>query len=171
MSRTGITSAPVFEGRLTPTGTNIGLIHPQNYVEFAAQGNRVTWSINVRGANNSPTSWSLKVRLLDVLESAFGPQYSQPELVPFSELQTRTYVTEGVGFGKPSADLASLPKSAGTWGVIADSTDGLGGVNHANIQRTVHTFNRRHKIEYAIDYTGTTEPELNVYTQFHIWST
>ena len=170
MTRTGIVSAPVPEGRITPSGSLIGNIFPQNYVEFSAHGNRVTWTINVRGANNAPTTWSLKARFLDVLESAYGPQYSQPELLPFTEMQTQNFIAEKVGFGKPSLAISSLPKSAGDWGVIADNTDNLGGGTMATVQRTVTTFNRRHKLAFQLDYTGTIVPEINVYTQFHIWS-
>ncbi|QCR40087.1 hypothetical protein C1N74_06385 [Microbacterium sp. SGAir0570] len=93
-----------------------------------------------------------------MIEHTFGPQYSEPQNVPFTELQTATYVAEKRGFGKPNAPIDSLPASAGAWGVIADQGDGLGGSTTATIVRSVRTFNPRCRIELRLTFKDGTNP-------------
>lgn len=162
MGRTHVILAAVPENRIYGDGILTGLVFPQNYVEWTVDGTEVTWTINVRGATGDPTSWSLEARFLDIVEHTSGPQYSEPQTVPFTELQTRTYVEEGVAWGKADAAIDTLGKNAGAFAVIADNSQGLGGAVSTTITRTVRCFNRRHKLELRPTFAGGTTPGLVV---------
>lgn len=150
MPRTHVILSAVSDNRVKADGSTTGLFFPQNYVDFQQDGDWVTFTINVRGVTAGPAEWTIEARLHDVLEHTFGPQFSEPQLVPFTELQTRAHVLEQRGFGKPNAPIDSLPASIGAWGVIADHTDGLGGSTTATISRTIRTFNPRCKVELRL---------------------
>lgn len=168
MGRHNVHLAGVSDNFLHADGRLSGLIFPQNYVEFSADGTKVTWTINVRGVAGSPSSWQLRARFLDVVEHTYGPQYSEPQLVPFTELQTQSYIREKAAWGKPDVPVADLSKNAGEFALIADNTDGLGSGVALTVTRTVEVFNRRHKLELAFSATGGTDPAAVLALSSHV---
>ncbi|MEW1705939.1 hypothetical protein AB0230_01750 [Microbacterium sp. NPDC089190] len=158
MGKTHIVLAGVVDHRLTATGGKVGLQFPPNRIEFAAEGDEVTWQIRVLDVAGNPDSWSLSARFLDVIEHTTGPQYAKPEMVPFTALQTQYDVVERVGWHR-NAPGAVVPATAGEFGVIAQSGDAL----PTQLSRTVRVRSLRHKIEFAPPaFVGGTNPSLGV---------
>lgn len=157
MGKTHIVLAGVSAHRLNATGGTVGLVFPANRVELAAEGDEVTWQIRVLDVAGSPTSWSLGVRFLDVIEHTTGPQYSTPEMVPYTALQTQYDVVEKVGWHRNAASPV-IPATAGDFGVVAQSGDTL----PAQVSRTVRVRSLRHKIELSPTFVGGTSPTLGV---------
>lgn len=91
------------ENRLTPGAAKTGTRFPVSPIEYAEFGKYTTFQVQVRGVVGAPTNWSLSVRFVSQVANTYGVQYSNPEYVPFNELQTKTYVREGCGWGKPNA--------------------------------------------------------------------